>query len=629
VNDLRARAPLRTLTLAWLERALTCGVLAGALTGLLLVLGNDLAPVRGPLGFGLTLGLWAAGLFGLAALGLGLAGALTARLAHRPGLSRVLLGPAALIFVGFAAAELAPLLPPSPAFAVAPRFSALGPPAVALVALALLGVAWLPARRARLARGLALAALALTALALAPQPPAPPAGESPAVTLAVARPRLAAAPLLVFGIDGGDWDFVEPLLARGDLPALQALRARGAWGVLKTQRPTLSPVVWTTIATGRSPARHGVHGFVTDYLRGVDAPLPELRAVGPGAAGLLALLPALGAVDAGPVRSDARRVPAFWNLATREGSPVNVVDWWATWPAERVLGALVSERVYYRPEAALEGTRLTFPDDLAARLRRLGLVARREQVSYDEARRFVELTPAEFEALASRPARERTLEAQLTYFCALTETDRRVARHLTEEGRRRFGRPPDLMVLFRLVDMVSHTSARFSELVDDHLGATPDELRRYGRVVSEAYRTVDRALGELLAAFGPEANAVVVSDHGFELQSHAPEWTPSYDHRNGAAGMFLAAGPAFRAGRVDGLSVLDVFPLLAELKGFPLADDLEGRPARRALGGLFLARAEPRRVATYGARDAGGAGAAGGPEDPELLERLRALGYLQ
>ncbi len=204
-----------------------------------------------------------------------------------------------------------------------------------------------------------------------------------------------------------------------------------------------------------------------------------------------------------------------------------------------------------------------------------------------------------------------------------------MALKLTEDSRQRQGRPADLLVLFRLVDMVSHTSARHSELVGDHLGATPDELRRYGRVVSEAYRAVDRALGDLVAAFGPEANVVVVSDHGFEVQVHPPDFTPSYDHRNGAAGMFAAAGPAFRPGRVDRLSVFDVFPLLAELKGFPLAEDLDGRPARVTLGDLFVAGDEPPRVPTYGRRETTGGDGFGAAEDPELLERLRALGYLQ
>jgi hypothetical protein len=605
---------------ALVERALIAGVLTGAAVGLGLALINGLSPVQRPWTFGQVLALSGAAAGGLGALLL-LPIALWLRRAPRGAWLATWLAPGLALIVGLVLVaewlavrrEVAPgpLLPRAAFFALI----------VATAGQARVRFRWRHA--AWIARALAVLAAALTIGATWPRtPPVPsrPASVRPAV------PRPSTPPLLVFGIDGADWDFIEPLIARGELPALAALRARGAWGVLKTVRPTLSPVIWTTIATGRTPRAHGIHGFVTETLRGVDAPLPDLRAPGSVTRAFVDGLRRTGCIDSGPVRSDARRVPAFWNLATREGSPVHVVDWWATWPAERVLGAMVSERVYYRSEAELGSGRLTWPRDLGQRLR--SLIVRREQVTYEEARRFLELTPEEFAGLGARPARERTLEAQLTYFCALTETDRRVALHLTEAGRRGLGRPPDLLVLFRLVDMVSHTSAQYSELVDDHLGATPDELRRYGRVVSEAYRTVDRALGDLLAAFGPEANVVVLSDHGFELQAHPPDFKPSYDHRNGAAGVFVAAGPAFRPGRAVGLGVLDIFPLLAELKGFPLADDLEGRPARRTLGELFVGGEEPRRLPSYGPRDAWGGEGEGAADDPELLERLRALGYL-
>jgi len=66
---------------------------------------------------------------------------------------------------------------------------------------------------------------------------------------------------------------------------------------------------------------------------------------------------------------------------------------------------------------------------------------------------------------------------------------------------------------------------------------------------------------------------------------------------------------------------------LARLKGFPVADDLEGRAPETTLGPLFVAPAPERRVASYGAAGTETAPARG--DDAELLERLRALGYLQ
>ncbi len=496
----------------------------------------------------------------------------------------------------------------------------LGIPAVPVSMAALAAHAL--AARASTRRLLTALALALSLVALWPRA-GPPAGPGP-----VRSVRIDAPPLLVIGVDGADWDWMEPLLARGELPHIAALRARGAWGVLRSRRPTLSPVLWTTIATGRSHEHHGIEGFATPRLWGARAPLPKLKSLpGLGTGVLVDALVRWGAIVSGPVSSDARRVPAFWNLATREGVPINVVDWWVTWPAEQVLGSVDSETLYYRPldPQFRSAGRATYPEDLARRLR--PDIVGADDVRIEEVRRFLPATPEEWQEWRRRPAGQRSIEAQIGYFLAVTESDRRVALRLTREGQDRFGQPPDLMVLFRLVDMAGHTSLRYSELVPDHLGASEDELRRYRGVVSEAYRTVDRNIGELLAAFGPAANVLVLSDHGFELQSHPPENLPSYDNRNGAAGILLAAGPAFRSGRTDGLSILDVMPLMAELKGFPLADDLDGRPAALTMGSLLVPRGTPRRVASNGERPTGPS--AGAARDAEAAERLRALGYLQ
>lgn len=86
----------------------------------------------------------------------------------------------------------------------------------------------------------------LLAAALACGEPAPPA------------PRR----VVVIGIDGAEWAVIERLRAAGRLPVLDGLIRRGTSGPLGTFRPTLSPALWTTVATGVPPAEHGVENFV-------------------------------------------------------------------------------------------------------------------------------------------------------------------------------------------------------------------------------------------------------------------------------------------------------------------------------------------------------------------------------
>jgi predicted AlkP superfamily phosphohydrolase/phosphomutase len=75
---------------------------------------------------------------------------------------------------------------------------------------------------------------------------------------------MTTAPVLVFGIDGADFDIVEELLAAGRMPTLARLRAAGAYGPLRSTEPPITPVAWSTFLTGLRPASHGIFNFSTN-----------------------------------------------------------------------------------------------------------------------------------------------------------------------------------------------------------------------------------------------------------------------------------------------------------------------------------------------------------------------------
>ena len=56
--------------------------------------------------------------------------------------------------------------------------------------------------------------------------------------------------VLFFGLDGADWRRVDSLIERGQMPHMKSLIARGLRSNLRSLQPTLSPVLWTTVATG-------------------------------------------------------------------------------------------------------------------------------------------------------------------------------------------------------------------------------------------------------------------------------------------------------------------------------------------------------------------------------------------
>jgi hypothetical protein len=619
------------------ERALLLSLCIATAAAVLFAGLNDLQPVETPWTFSLVFLQWSVAFYGIALPALLLLVWGLSRLALRaaPRASVVRRLPAAALALcggGFlVACALWNQRAVAAVFALGgpARFRWLSPLAL-LVATAGIVLCVLPVRR-RLAahRVAALLAVACAAIAFLPQATARAELPRPRPVLA----RDAARRLLVFGIDGADWTLMERLFARGELPNLAALRRRGAWGHLQTLFPTRSPAIWTTIATGQPPDRHGVEAFTSRRVSGVHGAFrhgqPPRRI---GFERLFSVLRAADVIVDGPVPSSARRVAALWNLATDAGSPVAVVDWWATWPAEPVLGAIVSDRVNYWRQAerghAPEDSGLTYPADLAQEI--AGLIVAPEAVTLDDARPFMDVSPAEFEQMMARPFRGKTVESEFKYLDSMYETNRRLALHVIERTRREYGSPADLMVLFRTVDIASHSALQLSELVTDHLGAPPEDVRRFGRVVSEAYRSVDRALGDVMAALG-EVNVVVVSDHGFALETTGTgaDETRVYHHMLAPPGVFLAAGPAFRAGRVEGLTVYDLLPMLAVLKRFPLAANLPGHLHEEVFDPVFLASAPIVRVPSYGRRSAGRAPGRGSAADEDALERLRALGYIK
>ena len=87
-----------------------------------------------------------------------------------------------------------------------------------------------------------------------------------------------ARPIVLVGIDGADWLAIDRLVARGRLPTFARLKQRGRTGILRATPPLLSPIIWTTIATGRRPEDHRVLDFMVDLPSGGQAPVTVFRA---------------------------------------------------------------------------------------------------------------------------------------------------------------------------------------------------------------------------------------------------------------------------------------------------------------------------------------------------------------
>jgi len=97
------------------------------------------------------------------------------------------------------------------------------------------------------------------------------------------------APLVLIGLDAVDPSLVTEGIAAGALPALAALRDRGAWGPVTGARALGDDGAWCSFATGVGPGRHG-RRYHRRYEPGtydwVTAPVPAIS--GPSFWGALA-----------------------------------------------------------------------------------------------------------------------------------------------------------------------------------------------------------------------------------------------------------------------------------------------------------------------------------------------------
>ncbi len=309
-----------------------------------------------------------------------------------------------------------------------------------------------PGRVVALALG-ALVLLAASDAALGLRPPYHPGPWRPSRVVLV-------------GLDGLTLRVLSPLVRAGELPAFRRLIDEGAWGSLLTYGVASSPVVWTSVATGKKARDHGITDFVTG-----DAGRSRGRAR--------------------TVRSVDRRVPAVWNILSRAGRTVAVVDWLVTSPPEAVNGVVATGLTLTR------GLRAS-PREVASELAAL---------------------------LGDPPGSGRPGSGQPTESDPEQRQGWRIDRVFDATGHLLHTRRPDFLALYdRAGDNVSHRLWKYYQpaAFDAELwNLDPADAARLGGVIPAVYAHLDRRLGELLDRLDDEALVIVVSDHG-QIAAHRP-----------------------------------------------------------------------------------------------------------
>lgn len=387
--------------------------------------------------------------------------------------------------------------------------------------------------------------------------------------------------LILVGIDSMDWQLTQKLLAEGKLPNLARLAASGVSCPLRTIEPLVkSPVIWTTIATGKLPEKHGIS----------DALAPDGKSL---------------------MTSNVRTARTLWDILGEAGRTVAVVGWYVTWPAEPVNGVLVTDYFRFVPgEGRPFPEKLTHPAALLSEIDSLRVVA--EDVPDDAVRRLATPTAALSRADALRlPLEERFLEMRflpklpselvsLRDFMAGDMTYMGVSRHLMET------RPTEFFAVYlRGLDSACHTFWAAAHPGEVGFAVSQTEQRVFGETVERYYRRADEMLGELLAAYGDGATVLVCSDHGF--RGPGPDRLPGGIGDHGPVGVLFLSGEGVKAGELLGEHhVRDIAPTILALFGLPVGADMDGAVIADAMTPEFLRRHPARSIPTHERESRGG-----------------------
>lgn len=353
--------------------------------------------------------------------------------------------------------------------------------------------------------------------------------------------------LLLIGWDAADWKIIGPLMAKGLMPNLKKMITNGVYGNMSTMNPAFSPMLWSSVATGKTPDKHGVLGFIE------VSPQQTLR----------------------PVTANSRKSRALWNILHNQNLKSNLVGWWPSFPAEPINGVVVTDK-FQKVGKDLDKLKILdekaiHPQSLAEDLKKLRMHP--SEITKEHILPFI----PNASKIDQKDPKKKKKNGLIPFSQVMAEnvSIHNAATYLMDNTEWDF-----MAVYYDYIDHMCHGFMKFHPPKLPRIEASEYDL--YKDVINGAYRFQDMMLGRTLQMVDDKTTVIVMSDHGFEsgqkriLDMPKVNAAPALEHRQ--FGIFVAMGPNIKKNeKIYGLSLIDVAPTILNHYNLPVGKDMDGK----------------------------------------------------
>lgn len=261
--------------------------------------------------------------------------------------------------------------------------------------------------------------------------------------------------VLIIGLDGVTFDWLDRLMAEGRCPTLARLIRAGVRSQLESTFPPITAVAWTSLATGKNPGKHGIFEFI---------------------------MPRKGGRRTMAANATLRDGRALWEVLSQAGRRVIVTNFPCTYPPRQLNGLMIAD--FMTPRGRRD---FAYPPELLAEI----------ESALGPYRLYLTQTYASgnVNAVVDELLDELQYKSQVNRYLMRRYPWDVFITHLWGTDR----------IQHELWHLIDPTHPRYDE----------EESRIYSQRVYEYWEQVDKHVSRMLAEAGESTSVWIVSDHGF------------------------------------------------------------------------------------------------------------------